>query len=188
MTEADRMKRAGNYVLGLMDDSERERAERDLEIDPSFRDAVVEIAARMHMFDHATAPDKTPEDGWKGLKDHIAGMPQMRAAAPPESPVEPEPPVTFGRRRSDARRETIMPAAAPKITPIALAFGSGPAGDGDSRRPDRGFRAGLFCRRFVRGRTAARRCRRTLNGLDSAEPDAKRKTAGFGPAVFVRIG
>ncbi len=84
MTEADRMKRAGNYVLGLMDDAERERAERDLEIDPSFRDAVVEIAERMHMFDRIPAPDKTPEDGWKRLKDYIAGMPQMRAAAPPE--------------------------------------------------------------------------------------------------------
>ena len=119
MTEADRMKRAGNYVLGLMDDTERERAERDLEIDPSFRDAVVEIANRMHMFDRTTAPDKTPNDGWKRLKDHIAGMPQMRAAAPPEPPVEPEPPVTFGRRRSDARRDNIVAPAAPKATPIA---------------------------------------------------------------------
>ena len=32
----DRMDRAGRYVLGLMDDDERERAERDLEIDPAF--------------------------------------------------------------------------------------------------------------------------------------------------------
>ena len=116
MTEADRMKRAGNYVLGLMDDTERERAERDLEIDPSFRDAVVEIAERMHMFDRAPAPDETPQDGWKGLKDHIAGMPQMRAATPPESPVEPEPPLIFGRRRSDARRDFIAPSTAPKVT------------------------------------------------------------------------
>ncbi len=36
-----RMDRAGRYVLGLMDDEERERAERDLEIDPAFRDAMV---------------------------------------------------------------------------------------------------------------------------------------------------
>lgn len=121
MTEADRMKRAGNYVLGLMDDTERERAERDLEIDPSFRDAVVEIAERMHMFDLNTAPEKTPpEDGWKGLKDHIAGMPQMRAVGSPEAPGEPEPPVTFGRRRSDARRDVIVPVAAPKSVGIGL--------------------------------------------------------------------
>ena len=52
----DRMDRAGRYVLGLMDDAERERAERDLEIDPAFRDAMVEIAERMHVFDHMPAP------------------------------------------------------------------------------------------------------------------------------------
>ena len=83
MTETDRMKKAANYVLGLMDDDERERAERDLEIDPSFRDAVVEIAQRMHVFDRTAAPDKAAGDGWKRLKDYIAGMPQMRAAASP---------------------------------------------------------------------------------------------------------
>ena len=47
----DRMDRAGRYVLGLMDDDERERAERDLEIDPAFRDAMMVIAERMHVFD-----------------------------------------------------------------------------------------------------------------------------------------
>jgi hypothetical protein len=120
MTEADRMKRAANYVLGLMDEDERERAERELEIDPSFRDAVVEIAERMHVFDRIPARDKAPEDGWKRLKDYIAGMPQMRVAAPPEPSVAAEPPVTFGRRRSDARRETIVPAAAPKVIGIGL--------------------------------------------------------------------
>ena len=156
MTEADRMKRAANYVLGLMDDDERERAERELEIDPSFRDAVVEIAERMHVFDRIAAPDKAPEDGWKRLKDYIAGMPQMRAAAPPESPVAPEPPVTFGRRRSDARRETIAPAAAPKVIADRAAFGSGPASGDGCRGADRGFRAGLCRRHFV--------CRRTTSG------------------------
>jgi VIT1/CCC1 family predicted Fe2+/Mn2+ transporter len=117
----DRMTRAGDYVLGLMDERERERAERDLEVDPAFRDAVVEIAGRMRVFDRA--PDTAPEDGWKQLKERIAGLPQMRAAAAParpEPPAVPEAPVTFGRRRSDARRETIVPAAAPKVTRVAL--------------------------------------------------------------------
>ena len=35
--DPDQMTRAGNYVLGLMDGKERERAEHDLEIDPGFR-------------------------------------------------------------------------------------------------------------------------------------------------------
>ena len=46
---SDRIARAGDYVLGLMNDAERERAERDLEIDPAFRDAVLQLAERMHM-------------------------------------------------------------------------------------------------------------------------------------------
>jgi anti-sigma factor RsiW len=116
----DRMDRAGRYVLGLMDDEERERAERDLEIDPAFRDAMVEIAERMHVFDRLPAPDQltdtAPQDGWRLIKERIAAMPQMRPAPEP-TPPEPAPveltqtgaPVTFGRRRSDRLRGTIMP-------------------------------------------------------------------------------
>lgn len=79
-TEPDRIARAGNYVLGLMDDTERDRAERDLEIDPAFRDAVVNIAERMHMFD-ITAPPQNASDGlWKAIAARIADMPQMRPA------------------------------------------------------------------------------------------------------------
>ena len=64
----DRMDRAGRYVLGLMDDEERERAERDLEIDSAFRDAMVEIAERMHLFDRFPAADETPQDHWRLFK------------------------------------------------------------------------------------------------------------------------
>lgn len=111
--QGDRMARAGNYVLGLMDEGERERAERDLEIDPSFRDAVVLIAERMHVFDHIAAPGKVPDVVWKQIKQRIAEMPQMRSMVPPE------PPATFGRRRSDPKRDTIVPAA-PKVRRIGL--------------------------------------------------------------------
>ncbi|RWF72704.1 MAG: hypothetical protein EOQ34_11225 [Mesorhizobium sp.] len=45
--EGDRIARAGDYVFGLMDERERARAERDLEIDPAFRDAVLRLAERM---------------------------------------------------------------------------------------------------------------------------------------------
>ena len=76
----DRMDRAGRYVLGLMNDEERERAERDLEIDPAFRNAMVEIAERMHVFDHMPAPGREPEDHWRLIKEKIDAMPQMRAA------------------------------------------------------------------------------------------------------------
>jgi hypothetical protein len=127
----DRMDRAGRYVLGLMGDEERERAERDLEIDPAFRDAMVEIAERMHVFDRLPAPDqftdKAPQDGWRLIKERIDAMPQMRPAPEP-TPLEPTPaeltqtgaPVIFGRRRSDRMRGTIMPETPPKTIGTGL--------------------------------------------------------------------
>jgi anti-sigma-K factor RskA len=67
--EGDRLARAGHYVLGLMDDEERERAERDLERDG---------AERMHVLDAGPAPDGK----WRAISERIAEMPQMRGVAP----------------------------------------------------------------------------------------------------------
>ncbi|WP_246674327.1 hypothetical protein [Mesorhizobium sp. B4-1-1] len=50
-SESDRVARAGDYVFGLMNDRERARAERDLEIDPAFRDTVLRLAERLRAFD-----------------------------------------------------------------------------------------------------------------------------------------
>ena len=120
----DRMDRAGRYVLGLMDDDERERAERDLEIDPAFRDAMVAVAERMHVFDRTPAPDDAPQDGWRLIQERIATMPQMRPAAALEQ--APEPRVTFGRRRSDKKREVIVPDSPPPRT-VGVALHSLPS-------------------------------------------------------------
>jgi anti-sigma-K factor RskA len=107
----DRRDRAARYVLGLMDNEERERAERDLEVDAAFREAMVEIAERMHMFDRTAAPGDVPRDGWWLIKENISAMPQMRPAPKiepkPSEPMQPESQATFGRRRSDRRRPTI---------------------------------------------------------------------------------
>jgi len=117
----DRMDRAGRYVLGLMDDDERERAERDLEIDPAFRDAMVEVAERMHVFDRAPTSGHEPQDQWRLVKDRIDAMPQMqrtedvwRAAAGGAETSQPplEKPVTFGRRKSDTLKARIDPSSA----------------------------------------------------------------------------
>ena len=75
--DAERLARAGNYVLGVMNAEERERAEHDLETDPAFRDAVVEVAERMHLFDlpqpgHAV-------DRWRDVAARIGEMPHLRA-------------------------------------------------------------------------------------------------------------
>jgi len=115
----DRMDRAGRYVLGLMDDEERERAERDLETDPALREAMVEIAERMHLFDRAPAPGQEPRDQWRDVKERIDAMPQMqrtedvwRAAADGAETSQPqtEKPVAFGRRKSDTVKTRIVPS------------------------------------------------------------------------------
>ncbi|MEI5681720.1 MULTISPECIES: hypothetical protein [unclassified Mesorhizobium] len=77
----DRMTRAGNYVLGLMDDDERERAERDLERDGDFRDAVVEVAERMHLFDIRKPPQTLSQTMWEAISERIAELPQMHATS-----------------------------------------------------------------------------------------------------------
>jgi anti-sigma-K factor RskA len=112
--DTNRMTRAGNYVLGLMDDHDRERAERDLEIDPAFRDAVVALAERMHVFDKVPAAEQAANGDWRRLTQHIADMPQMHSRGPDESSA------ALGRRRSDKPRHTAVTSAAPKPRRIAL--------------------------------------------------------------------
>ena len=77
MNDTDRLARAGNYVFGRMDEAERERAERDLERDASFRDAVLEIAERERL----ARLHETPEtDGrWQEVSAQLADLPQMQS-------------------------------------------------------------------------------------------------------------
>lgn len=79
-SEAERMARASNYVLGLMNDEQREHAEHDLAYDPSFRDAVVAVAERMHKFDIGTPPENVSQTGWKAVAERLGDMPHMRPA------------------------------------------------------------------------------------------------------------
>lgn len=71
-------KRAGDYILGLMDDVERERAERDLEVDAGFRDAVIQLAESMHVFDRAAEAPSIQR--WQTIAARLAELPQMRQA------------------------------------------------------------------------------------------------------------
>ncbi|UVK50669.1 hypothetical protein DBIPINDM_003847 [Mesorhizobium sp. AR02] len=89
-SESDRIARAGDYVLGLMNDKERERAERDLEIDPAFRDAVVRLAERMHVFDRAEKP-ALPANHWALVAQRLAELPQMRSVGLGGNDAKPRP-------------------------------------------------------------------------------------------------
>lgn len=78
MSETDRMARAGHYVLGLMSEAERERAERDLERDASFRDAVIEVAERERLFGARTGLVEEDRAKWDVVSARLAALPQMR--------------------------------------------------------------------------------------------------------------
>jgi anti-sigma-K factor RskA len=77
--EGERVKRAADYVSGLMNETERARAERDLEFDPAFRDAVLRLADEMRLFDRTEIPG-SGQERWEGVARRIAELPQMRAA------------------------------------------------------------------------------------------------------------
>ena len=77
MSHEERMARAGDYVLGLMDEHERERAERDMTVDPEFRECVRLLAERFHAFDRDLVPDAVPDAMWGNIADKISDMPQM---------------------------------------------------------------------------------------------------------------
>ncbi|ESX23727.1 hypothetical protein [Mesorhizobium sp. LSJC264A00] len=82
-SESDRIARAGDYVLGLMNDRDRERAERDLEIDPAFRDTVMRLAERMHVLDRGAPSGGS--DRWRLISQRIAELPQMRVIGQDEA-------------------------------------------------------------------------------------------------------
>lgn len=83
MTDDDRRARAGDYVLGLMDDAERDRAERDMASDVAFRKTVEDLAARMHALDADVTPVPVPEGLWDRVAASIGS--QDKAAARPRS-------------------------------------------------------------------------------------------------------
>ncbi|MDQ6434619.1 hypothetical protein RB623_11240 [Mesorhizobium sp. LHD-90] len=95
MSDADRQARAGNYVFGRMDDEERERAERDLERDASFRNAVMELAEQVRLSKIQADPG-----AWDAVSAQLTALPQMQPRhgepapfAPPKAAKPPVPPL-----------------------------------------------------------------------------------------------
>ena len=89
--EADRIARAGNYVFGLMDERERARAERDLQIDPAFRDAVLGLAERMRAMESAGPAGAASDEHWKLVQRRLGELPQMRLAGLTDSEPQAQP-------------------------------------------------------------------------------------------------
>lgn len=111
--EADRMSRAGSYVLGLMDVADRERAERDLEVDAEFRDAVVRVAERLRLIDLNPAPEAGVPDQWRLIAQRISEMPHLAAAPTPTPTLDDRRPDRVGRglHAVPSRRAAVMAVA-----------------------------------------------------------------------------
>lgn len=104
-----RIARAGDYILGLMNDTERERAERDLEVDAAFRDTVMQMAERMRVFEQPAAAGESMDTRWRLIARRIAELPQMReaqvgAAAKPHMGSLPPRPIGMGVEALPSRR------------------------------------------------------------------------------------
>lgn len=80
-TDGERLSRAGNYVLGLLEESERAAMERDMKTDPALNLAVVRFAERMHALDETTASEPVSSQIWPRIAKAIAGTPQEQPAA-----------------------------------------------------------------------------------------------------------
>jgi len=78
--DSEQRRRAGDYILGRMSEIERERAERDLEVDAAFRDAVIALAEDMRVFGRAETSAPPSSERWQAIAARIADLPQMRQA------------------------------------------------------------------------------------------------------------
>jgi anti-sigma-K factor RskA len=76
--ESDRLSRAGSFVLGLMSEADRQRAERDLVVDPAFREAVLKFAERLQVLDVVPHKELGGAEQWRLVATQIGEMPQMR--------------------------------------------------------------------------------------------------------------
>ncbi len=121
MTIRDRMGRAEDYVLGLMDETERMRAERDMVVDPEFRDCVLELAQKLQRLHDMKRPDKSADEAWNEIAARIAELPQMAGMSPerlqtrqaaPARPVKPRivarRPVGRGLNETGGRRGLVV--------------------------------------------------------------------------------
>jgi anti-sigma-K factor RskA len=80
--------------MGRMGPTERERAERDLERDPKFREAVLRLAERLRRADSGADAAL-----WQSVEAGLSSLPQMRAVVAP-SARETAPPRASTERRA----------------------------------------------------------------------------------------
>lgn len=77
MNPRDRMTRAEDYVFGLMNEQERARAERDMQVDPEFREYVSVLAERLRRLHRARQASSVADTDWNEITQRLTHMPQM---------------------------------------------------------------------------------------------------------------
>ena len=126
MTTWDRMGRAEDYVLGLMDATERARAERDMALDSEFRGCVLDLAHKLQRLHDMKRPAQSSDEAWKEIAERIAALPQMAGLAQDNpaqvvpNPRIAQPPIAkppIVRSRIEARRPV------DRRSPLVVALG-----------------------------------------------------------------
>ncbi|MBX3567167.1 MAG: hypothetical protein KF914_03865 [Rhizobiaceae bacterium] len=107
MSDTDRLVRAGNFVFGLMDEAERRRAERDLEVDAAFRAAVNALSARIREADTTMAQARRSQPSWEAVSARLAELPHLRASGR-SGAQSPGPGVAAGVQPPAARQSVWM--------------------------------------------------------------------------------
>lgn len=107
----ERLARAGEYVLGTLDDAERATVEREMASDPQLRASVDRFAAQLAALDgDDVAYDPAPKTLWERVERQIAETPQAQASAA-NVVVMPAMPRRAQRWRAMALAASLMAAA-----------------------------------------------------------------------------
>ncbi len=100
MTSRERMARAEAYVFGLMNEHERERAQRDMEVDAEFRQCVATLGEQLRRLrDRPDVPVSIPDDAWREISQRVAAMPHLAGAETAARMAGMLPPATDASRK-----------------------------------------------------------------------------------------
>lgn len=125
--DSDRLARAGDYVLGLLDDEARAEAERDMARDPEFAETVRRFAERMSSLDRTAKPAEVPAGMWGEILGKIAKLQQNQRGTS-----------TLEQSAAD-RNSATLPTLWHKLAlaaSLAAAFGLGYAGGFVMKAPE----------------------------------------------------
>lgn len=83
MTREERLAQAGDYVLGLMDESQRAAFEAAMADDAELLAAVDRLTRQMASLDDTATPVTASRDLWSKIENRLAEMPKHAASTPP---------------------------------------------------------------------------------------------------------